>query len=67
MMDFLSEGYYYVFTSRFQSDPIERHFSKYRLLLSLREVNNSEKILALSSIIKQSINSWEEDIYTKDS
>ena len=43
--DLLNEGYDYVLTSRFQSDPIKRHFSKYRqmsggrFLVSLREVN----------------------------
>ena len=44
--DLLNENYDYILTSRFQSDPIERHFSKYRqmsggrFLVSLREVNN---------------------------
>ena len=57
--DLLNEGYDYDLTSRFQSDPLERHFSKYRqmnggnFLLSLREVDNSEKILALRSRIKE--------------
>ena len=42
--DLLSEGYKFVMTSRFQSDPIERRFSLYRqmsggrFLVSLREV-----------------------------
>ena len=70
--ELLNEGYDYVLTSRFQSDPIERHFSKYRqmsggrFLVSLREVNTSEKILALNSILKEDINFWEEDIYVQD-
>ena len=42
--DLLNENYDYILTSRFQSDPIERHFSKYRqisggrFLVSLRGV-----------------------------
>ena len=70
--DLLNEDYEYVLTARFQSDPIERHFSKYRqmsggrFLVSLREVNSSEKILALNSIIKEDINFWDENIYTGD-
>ena len=72
--------YDYILTSRFQSDPTEHHFSKYRqmsgghFLVSLREkereVNNSEKILLLNSIIKADLKFWEENIYaesTKDS
>ena len=49
--DLLSEGYEYVLTSRFQSDPLERRFSQYhqmsggRFLVGLREVNSSEKNL----------------------
>lgn len=45
----------------YQSDPLERHFNKYRqmsggkLLESLREVNNLEKILKISSVIKKKI------------
>ena len=35
-----------------------------RFLVSLREVNNSQKILALTSILKENINFWEEDIYS---
>ena len=60
--DMLSEGYEYVLTSRFQSDPLERRFSQYRqlsggrFLVGLREVNSSEKIL------KENINFWEEDL-----
>ena len=33
-----------------------------RFLVSLLEVSNSERILRLSSIIKEGINFWEEDI-----
>ena len=44
-----NEGYKYVLIARFQSDPLERQFSKYkqmrggRFLVSLREVINPEK------------------------
>ena len=67
--DLLKEGYEYVLTARFQSDPLERHFSKYRqmnggnFLVSLREVNNSEKILKLRSLIKEDIDIFEKDIF----
>ena len=37
-----------------------------RFLVSLREVNNSEKILLLNSIIKADLNFWEENIYAKN-
>ena len=37
-----------------------------RFLVSLREVDRSEKILALNSIIKEDINFWDENIYTGD-
>ena len=62
--DLFSEGYKYVLTSRFQTDPLERHFSKYRqmsggrFLVSLREVQSSEKILCMKSLIKANINCW---------
>ena len=32
IQDLLNEGYQYILTSRFQSDPLERHFGKYRQL-----------------------------------
>ena len=70
--ELLSSGNYdYVLTSRLQSDPIERRFSKYRqmsggrFLVGLREVNSSEKILMLSSILKEDINFWETDVVSK--
>lgn len=62
--DLLSEGYMYVMTGRFQTDPLERRFSRYRqmsggrFLVSLREVNTSEKIAAISSLLKESIDFW---------
>ena len=55
------EGYAYVFTARFQTDPLEQQFSKYRqmsggrFLVGLREAKNNEGILALKSLFKESI------------
>ena len=66
--DLLSEGYEYVLTSRFQSDPLEMRFSQYRqmrggrFLVGLREVNSSVKILKIRSLLKENINFWEEDL-----
>ena len=66
--ELLEEGYLFVLTGRLQSDPIERRFSQYRqmsggrFLVSLREVLNSERILACRSLIKEHINFWEEDL-----
>ena len=70
--DLLNENYDYILTSRFQSDTVKRNFSKYkqmsggRFLVSLREINNSEKILLLNSIIKADLNFWKENIYAKN-
>ena len=66
--ELLEEGYSFVLTGRLQSDPIERRFSQYRqmcggrFLVILREVLNSERILACRSLIKENINFWEEDL-----
>ena len=62
--DLLSEGYKFVLTSRFQSDPIERRFSRYRqmsggrFLVGLREVQSSEKILKIKSLLKAGLDFW---------
>ena len=67
--DLLEESYAFVLTSRLQTDPLELCFSKYRqmsgsrFLVSLLEVCNSEKILAIRSLLKEDINFWEENIY----
>ena len=59
-------------TGRLQSDPIERRFSQYRqmsggcFLVSLREVYNSERILACRSLINENINFWNEDLSIKE-
>ena len=49
----LAEGYDFIMTSRFQSDPLERRFGQYRqisggrFLVGLREATSSEKIIKL--------------------
>ena len=63
--DLLNEGYEYVLTSKFQSDPLERRYGNLRsmsggrFLVSLTE----ERILLLTSVIKEDINFWEHDLY----
>ena len=66
--DLLEAGYDFVLTARFQTDPLERRFSNYRqvsggrFLVGLREVNTSERILAIKSLLKESVFFWKEDI-----
>lgn len=66
--ELLNDGYNFIFTSRFQSDSIERRFSQYRqmsggrFLVSLREVKNTERILSCRSLIKADVNFWKEDL-----
>ena len=66
--ELLEEDFEYVMMGRFQSDPLERRFSQYRqmsggrFLVSLREVNNSERIIQCRSLLKENINFWEEDL-----
>ena len=66
--ELLQGGYDYVLTARFQSDPLELHFSKYRqmsggrFLVSLLDVQHSERILAIDKLLKEEINFWEEDL-----
>ena len=66
--DLLQEGCAYVLTAQFETDPLERQFSKYcqmsggRLLVRLREATNNERILALKSLLKESISFWQEII-----
>ena len=67
--DLLEESYSFVLTSRLQSDPLELRFNKYRQMsggrffVSLLKVCDSEKILAVRSLLKEDINFWEESIY----
>ena len=64
----LEEGYAYVLTAQFPTDPLERQFSKYRqmsggqFLVGLREATNNERILALKFLLKESISFWQENI-----
>ena len=59
--DLLDEGYKFVMTARFQSDPQERRFGQYRqmsggrFLVSLKDTEVSEKILKIMSLIKEGI------------
>ena len=70
--DLLEEGYSYVLTARFQTDPLERRFSRYRqmsggrFLIGLRELECSERIITITSLIKESINFWKEDVRPDD-
>ena len=55
----LSEGYEYVLTGRFQTDPLERRFSLYRqmsggrFLVSLNEVLRSESVIKIKSMLER--------------
>ena len=60
--DLLDSGHYdYVLTARFQSDPIEKRYGQYRqmsggrFLVSLREVNCSENIIKMKSLLKRNL------------
>ena len=59
--DLLKEGYEFVLTSRFQSDPIEQRFALYRqmsggkFLVGLKDVTSSEKIIRIKSLLKEDI------------
>ena len=59
--DLLAEGYDFIMTSRFQSDPLERRFSQYRqmrdgrFLVVLREATSPEKIIKLKTLLKDDI------------
>ena len=61
-LELLNEGYDYVLTGRFQSDPLERRSSQYRqlsggrFLVSLQEVLRSESIIKLKYLLKRNIN-----------
>lgn len=58
----LNENYDYILIARFQGNAIERQFCKYRLmsggrfLVSMRAVNNSEKIMTFNSIVNEYMN-----------
>ena len=65
--DLFEEGYDFIIPARFPTDPLEKRFSQYRqmsgnFLVSLREVLQSERTLLFKSLLKESVNIWEEDI-----
>ena len=57
--DLLSEGYKFVLTARFQSDPLEKRYGQYRqmsggrFLVSAKDVDRSENILKIQSLVKE--------------
>lgn len=57
--DLLHEQYQFVLTARFQSDPVERRFGQYRqmsggrFLISAKDISTSEKILKITSLVKE--------------
>ena len=59
--DLLAEGYGFIMTSRFQSNPLEKRFGQYRqmsggrFLVRLREATSSEKIIKLKILLKDDI------------
>ena len=64
MRDLFSDGFLYVMTRRLQSDPIENRFSQYRqmsggrFLVSLREMQSSQRILACRSLLMTGVDVW---------
>ena len=66
--ELLIDNHKYALTARLQSDPIERRLSQYRqlngghFLVSLREVETSEKILLYQTLLKENINFWQEEL-----
>ena len=70
--DLLNEGYDFVRTVRFQSDPLERYYSRCRqrggrFLVSLTEMNNAQRIFLLTSLIRDDVNFWNEDLSVEKS
>ena len=59
--ELLSEGYSYVLTSRFQSDPLEKRHGQYRqmsggrFMVGLKDVVFSENILKIKSLVKEGL------------
>ena len=57
--DLLSEGYSFVLTSRFQTDPLEKRYSQYRqmsggrFLVSAKDVAHSENILKIKTLVRE--------------
>ena len=57
--DLLVDGFNFVLTARFQSDPLERRYGQYRqmsggrFLVSLRDIHVSEKIVKIKSLVQE--------------
>lgn len=57
--DLLSDGFEFVLTSRFQTDPLEKRYGQYRqmsggrFLISAKDVVRSENILKIQSLVKE--------------
>lgn len=57
--DLLSDGFEFVLTARFQSDPLERRYGQYRqmsggrFLVSMKDIITSEKILKIKSLVQE--------------
>ena len=64
--DLFDDGYDFILTARFQSDPLERHFGQYRqmggdlFLVGLKDTICSEKILKIKCLLKEDIDIDEE-------
>ena len=69
--ELLNQGYRYILTSRFQSDPLERRFGQYRqmsggrFLVGLKDVTHFEKNMKLKSLLKGDINALTGDVFLK--
>ena len=59
--DLLDDGYDFILTARFQSEPLERQFGQYRqmsggrFLVGLKDTIYSERILKIKSLLKEDI------------
>ena len=59
--DLLAKGFDFVLMARFQTDPIKKRFRQYRqmsggrFLVSAKDVNCSEKIVTIKSLMKEMI------------
>ena len=64
--DLFADGYDFILTARFQSDPLERRFGQYRqmsggrFLVGLKDTIISEKIIKIKSLLKEGIDIDEE-------
>ena len=64
----IEKKYKYVLTSHFRTDSLELRFLKYKqmsggqFLIGLREMQVSERILSTISLLRASINIWDENL-----